>query len=161
MIAQTHPNISGCFTVIDDAIFAKIGVRSLDLKDWVDSGHFKRGHFETKCLLTYKSGTQLTEGSFMDENGTLMQTTWEIQFPIMAGSNTYPQTIQNIIGGMIDVVAELAKGELVNSDVVGCDQLESLENDFELQEPLDERLMQNWGILTFPQVSVYSEGVFS
>jgi hypothetical protein len=160
MITQSTPNISGTFTSIDSVLWSKIGVRSLDLKDWVDTGHFKRGYFDTKCLLTYMSGTRSGDDSFLGDNGDLMQTTWEVQFPIIAGkSSETVATIQNLIGGMADVVKELAQGTMTG--VVGCDELESLDHVFELQEPLDDRLMQSWGILTFPNLTVYQSGLNS
>ncbi|MAE83546.1 MAG: hypothetical protein CMB80_12460 [Flammeovirgaceae bacterium] len=158
---QTNPKLQETHDEIATQIEDATGLSVLGLKDWVESGNFKRGYFHEKCLLLYKSGS-MSESEMIFESASteLLTLVYEVHIPILCGeASSFGDHLRDVVGGMWKACGELSKGHSA-SGMVGCDIVGSMNHDFELQESMDDiGFMQEWGLLTFTNLTVYNEGI--
>ena len=159
MLTKTYPAIKEQHSLIKSKLLSKSGLQVVERNAWIDSGRFNQGMFGQKCLVQYMGGG-FDESHPMTEHGIhVYASVWQIDIPLMAGkSNNLNEDLRDAVGGVFDTLQELAKGDSA-SKLVGCDEIQSFVHTVEEQEPLDDRVMQDWIILSFPQVTLFSEGM--
>jgi len=159
LITKTYPAISAIHTTITAKLLSQSGLKVVERNEWVDSGRFNTGMFGQRCLVSYLGGG-FDESHQMTEMGIhVYASVWSVEIPIMAGKNDdLNATLRNAIGGVFDTLMELSKGDSA-SKLVGCDEIQSFTHTVEEQEPIDDRVMQDWCILSFPNITLFSEGM--
>jgi hypothetical protein len=157
--SKTYPAIKKQHDFIKAKLLSKSGLQVVERNEWIDSGRFNQGMFGNKCLVSYMGGGFDSDHPMSEHGIHVHASIWQIDIPMMAGkNNNLNEELRNAVGGVFDTLLELAKGDS-DSKLVGCDEIQSFVHQVEEQEPLDDRVMQDWVILSFPSVTLFSEGL--
>tara|TARA_R110000744_G_scaffold92927_5_gene179696 strand:- start:3805 stop:4293 length:489 start_codon:yes stop_codon:yes gene_type:complete len=159
LITKTNPAIKQMHSHIKAKLLSNSGLKTVERNEWIDSGRFNQGMFGQRCLVSYLGGG-FDENHPMTEMGIhVYASVWSIDIPLLAGKdNELNDTLRNAVGGVFDTLLELTKGDSA-SKLVGCDEIQSFSHSVEEQEPIEDRLVQSWCILSFPNVTLFSEGL--